>query len=135
MPRLRIEGWLVLDVHDPHSICFHRPCGVLLLSSEWIGQRVSFRMDFCLPRFSTDFSFLFSRTIRLPGDANRTPYSRDTGVMSTLASIPWFIIGVAGIAYEWVASRVDTHLFDSRRGYRNLPIDEDAQILRFEDEE
>jgi len=88
-----------------------------------------------LASFSTNFLFLFSRTIRLPGDANRTSYGHDTGVIATLASIPWFIIGVAGIAYEWVASRVDKHMFDSRRGYRDLPIDEDAQILRFEDEE
>jgi hypothetical protein len=55
--------------------------------------------------------------------------------MATLASVPWFIVGIAGIGYEWVASRMDTHLFRSRTGYRNVPIDEDAQILRFEDEE
>jgi hypothetical protein len=55
--------------------------------------------------------------------------------MATLASVPWFVIGVAGIAYEWVYSRADKYLFRSRRGYRNVPIDEDAQILRFEDEE
>lgn len=104
---------------------------IIIVGVDW--PEGEFSVDFCLPRFP--LTFLFSRTIRLPGDANRTPYGRDTGVISTLASIPWFIIGVAGIAYEWVASRVDTHLFDSRRGYRNLPIDEDAQILRFEDEE
>jgi len=74
-------------------------------------------------------------TIRLPGDASRPAYGGDTGVVATLASVPWFIIGVGGIAYEWVASRLDTHLFSARRGYRDLPIDEDAQILRFEDEE
>ena len=69
------------------------------------------------------------------GDVTWTSYNRDTGVIATLASIPWVIIGVVGIAYEWVASRVDTHLLDLRRGYRNLLIDEDAQILRFEGEE
>ncbi|KAF8962397.1 vacuolar protein sorting/targeting protein 10 [Flammula alnicola] len=73
-------------------------------------------------------------TIRLPGDT-RPAYGGETGVMATLASVPWFIIGVGGIAYEWVVSRADTYLFRSRRGYRNVPIDEDAQILRFEDEE
>ncbi|PPQ80721.1 hypothetical protein CVT25_001841 [Psilocybe cyanescens] len=74
-------------------------------------------------------------TIRLPGEA-RPAYGGDTGVVATLASIPWFIIGVAGIAWEWVSSRVqESNLFRSRRGYRNLPIDEDAQILRFEDDE
>ncbi|KAF8894237.1 vacuolar protein sorting/targeting protein 10 [Gymnopilus junonius] len=73
-------------------------------------------------------------TIRLPGDT-RSPYGGDSGVLATLASVPWFIIGVGGIAYEWVASRVQTHLFSARRGYRDLPVDEDAQVLRFEDEE
>jgi len=75
-------------------------------------------------------------TIRLPGEVNRPAFGGDTGVVATLASIPWFIIGITGIGYEWVASRVDTYFFRSRRsGYRDVPIDEDAQILRFEDEE
>jgi hypothetical protein len=54
--------------------------------------------------------------------------------MSTLASVPWFIVGLAGIAWEYVSSSMET-AFGSRRGYRDLPVDEDAQILRFEDEE
>ena len=78
------------------------------------------------------------RTIRLPGEVNRPAYGGDTGVVATLASVPWFIIGVTGIAYQWVASRMET-TFKSfrtgRSGYRDVPIDEDAQILRFEDEE
>ena len=57
--------------------------------------------------------------------------------MSTLASVPWYLLGLAGIAWEYVSSSVDslTASFHSRRGYRDLPVDEDAQILRFEDEE
>ena len=55
--------------------------------------------------------------------------------MDTLASVPWFVIGVAGIAWEWVASHLDSTGFRTRQGYRDLPVDEDAQILRFEDEE
>ena len=78
------------------------------------------------------------RTIRLPGEVNRPVYGGDTGVIATLASVPWFIIGVTGIAYQWVASRAETtfrNLRPGRSGYRDVPIDEDAQILRFEDEE
>jgi len=71
-------------------------------------------------------------TIRLPGD-NMPAFRRDSGVLDTLASIPWFVVGVAGIAWEWVTSTVAS--LRPRRGYRNLPVDEDAQILRFEDEE
>lgn len=75
-----------------------------------------------------------TRTIRLPGDG-RSPYNSDSGILDTLASVPWFIVGVAGIAWEWVVSHIDRAGFRSRRGYRDLRVDEDAQILRFEDEE
>ena len=75
------------------------------------------------------------RTIRLPGDGRQ--YGHDSGIMDTLASVPWFLLGLAGIAYEYVASRLESLPlgFRSRRGYRDLPVDEDAQILRFEDED
>ncbi|KAF8075280.1 vacuolar protein sorting/targeting protein 10 [Lyophyllum atratum] len=73
-------------------------------------------------------------TIRLPGDGSSS-FRNDSGIVATLASVPWFIIGIAGIAWEWVASRVDGAGFRSRSGYRDLRVDEDAQILRFEDED
>ncbi|KAI0794611.1 Oligoxyloglucan reducing end-specific cellobiohydrolase [Fomes fomentarius] len=79
--------------------------------------------------------------IRLPGGdpglRGYSSYSSDSGVLATLASVPWFLVGLGGIAYEWVAEKVDSAIvsFQGRRGYRNLPVDEDAQILRFEDEE
>ncbi|KAF8887404.1 Oligoxyloglucan reducing end-specific cellobiohydrolase [Infundibulicybe gibba] len=73
-------------------------------------------------------------TIRLPGDT-RSAYGNDTGVISTLLSVPWFLIGIAGVAWEWTTSRIENMRFRSRRGYRDLPIDEDAQVLRFEDED
>ena len=90
-------------------------------------------------RYLKSNQYLFCiRTIRLPGEVNRPAYGGDTGVIATLASVPWFIIGVTGIAYQWVASRLETSfrtLRPGRSGYRDVPIDEDAQILRFEDEE
>jgi hypothetical protein len=70
----------------------------------------------------------------LPGDG-RTPYRSESSFIDTLASVPWFVIGLAGIAWEWVVSQIDSTGFRSRQGYRDLPVDEDAQILRFEDEE
>ncbi|PFH50972.1 hypothetical protein AMATHDRAFT_60180 [Amanita thiersii Skay4041] len=73
-------------------------------------------------------------TIRLPGDTSRMSY-RDSGALETLASVPWFLLGLAGVAWEWVSSKFDHVSLRSQRGYRNLPIDEDAQVLRFEDEE
>ncbi|KAG5634687.1 vacuolar protein sorting/targeting protein PEP1 [Sphagnurus paluster] len=74
-------------------------------------------------------------TIRLPGDASSSAFRDDSGVLSTLASVPWFIIGITGIAWEWVTSQIEGAGLRSRRGYRDLRVDEDAQILRFEDEE
>ncbi|KAI0057638.1 Oligoxyloglucan reducing end-specific cellobiohydrolase [Artomyces pyxidatus] len=76
-------------------------------------------------------------TIRLPGDSRPAFGGSDSGIMGTLASVPWFVIGIAGIAWESVASTVQSLAlgFRSRRGYRHVPVDEDAQILRFEDEE
>ncbi|KAF8196799.1 Oligoxyloglucan reducing end-specific cellobiohydrolase [Mycena galopus ATCC 62051] len=74
-------------------------------------------------------------TIRLPGDGSATWGGRSSsGALDTLASIPWILIGLTGIAWEWTTSRFRTR-FPARRGYRNIPVDEDAQILRFEDEE
>jgi len=73
-------------------------------------------------------------TIRLPGDL-RPAYSNDAGFGAYLASIPWFLMGLAGIAYEGAANLVDSMGFRSRAGYRDLRVDEDAQVLRFEDED
>ncbi|KAJ7626363.1 vacuolar protein sorting/targeting protein 10 [Mycena polygramma] len=72
-------------------------------------------------------------TIRLPGDGSGFGH-HSGGALDTLASIPWFLIGITGIAWEWTTSQFRT-AFPIRRGYRNIPVDEDAQILRFEDEE
>ncbi|KAG2012263.1 signal sequence binding protein [Coprinopsis cinerea AmutBmut pab1-1] len=77
-------------------------------------------------------------TIRLPGGDNRAPgstFGSGSGVLDTLASVPWFLVGMAGIAMDWLSSKLDEGMSRSRRGYRNVPIDEDAQILRFEDED
>ena len=81
-------------------------------------------------------------TIRLPGGDYRSgmrsaPLGGRGGALDTLASVPWYLLGLAGVAWEWVASRFDGvgTRFRARRGYRHVPVDEDAQILRFEDEE
>ena len=75
------------------------------------------------------------RTIRLPGGDNLRPAYSDTGIVATLASVPWFLVGLAGIAWERLSSSIPSGSFRGRTGYRNVPIDEDAQVLRFEDED
>ena len=76
------------------------------------------------------------RVIRLPGGDSGPRYAGDSNVLDTLASVPWFLLGLAGIAYEWVAEHVGSLAAQTRHrtGYRHVPVDEDAQILRFEDE-
>lgn len=80
-------------------------------------------------------SFIIFRTIRLPGDALSRQESSFHKAFDTVASVPWFLLGIAAVAFEWVSSRLNWSGLRGRRGYRNVPIDADAQILRFEDEE
>ena len=82
------------------------------------------------------FCFHYSSTIRLPGDSS-SGYGQGSGALVTLASVPRFLIGVIGIAWEHVSSLfgLATAGYRSRRGYRDVPADEDAQTLHFEDEE
>ena len=46
------------------------------------------------------------RTIRLPGGADSRPrsFSSDASIMDNLASVPWYVVGMVGIAWEKVAS-------------------------------
>lgn len=73
------------------------------------------------------------RTIRLPDGYTFS----DSGPLATLVSIPWFIIGLAGIAWSYVENLpfMPRTPYSSRRGYRHVAVDEDAQVLRFEDED
>ena len=82
-------------------------------------------------------SGLATGTIRLPGGERPRFGASDAGFVETLASVPWFVLGVAAVAFEAVAewARSATLSLRTRRGYRNVPVDEDAQILRFADEE
>jgi len=79
----------------------------------------------------TKKSGLARGTIRLPD--RRSAFHVDSGPLATLASVPFFLLGLVGIAWEYVASRVPT--IRSQRGYRTVPVDEDAQVLQFEDDE
>ncbi|KAG2137156.1 uncharacterized protein EDB93DRAFT_1231386 [Suillus bovinus] len=73
-------------------------------------------------------------TIRLPRDYS---HGSGSGVMATLASVPPFLLWLAGIAFEHMASSLESISmgYRARRGYRDVPVDEDAQVLYFEDEE
>ncbi|KZT00997.1 Oligoxyloglucan reducing end-specific cellobiohydrolase [Laetiporus sulphureus 93-53] len=76
-------------------------------------------------------------TIRLPGGESGPRYVSNSSALDTLASVPWYLMGLAGIAWGAIISRFGdmTAGMRNRSGYRSVPVDEDAQILRFEDEE
>jgi hypothetical protein len=67
----------------------------------------------------------------------RARLQSDAGMFETLASVPWFVIGTVGIVWEKASVTVDDWItrFRHRTGYRHVPVDDDAQVLRFEDEE
>lgn len=61
-----------------------------------------------------------------------------TGPLSTLASVPYFLVGIGAASIAWVSDKVPflQDLFQGRRSrYSTVPIDEDAEILNgYEDE-
>lgn len=81
-----------------------------------------------------------SRTIRLPGPNERLGDSASRA-LDTLASIPWALVGLGAVAWENLTSLIRTSMPLSVRsrgnyGYRNVnEVDEDAQILRFTDDD
>lgn len=158
IPHSSCEGGMRLDRGSPH-ICpgfrahsaffwimvFVLPFGFTALIGYWYYRRSGMARGCDVPRptlffgWLTDFLYLrpFS-TIRLPGDsAYGYGYGGDSGVLATLASVPWFLLGVLGIAWEHASSLLGsaTAGYRTRRGYRDVPVDEDAQILHFEEEE
>lgn len=84
------------------------------------------------------------RSIRLPerADGSHPIPSRfdDSGPLATLASIPWFVMGLGATIWSKVSPALQRIPFFRKRrgqrgGYRTVAIDEDAQVLRFEDEQ
>ncbi|KAJ9094955.1 hypothetical protein QFC21_005747 [Naganishia friedmannii] len=65
-------------------------------------------------------------------------FGGSSDALSTLASVPYFLIGVAATAGTWVQEQIPfiRGLFPGRaRSYRTVPIDEDAEILNTYEED
>jgi hypothetical protein len=84
-----------------------------------------------------------NRSIRLPerADGSHVLPRRfdDSGLLATIASIPWFVLGVGAVVWSKISPTLQRLPFvrsraGRRGGYRNVAVDEDAQVLRFEDE-
>ena len=138
MSRLQGARRILLDHGFLAALRFHRVNRLLVLSPKWAckGVRVWFLTLFSEWLTGVAFRFRYFSTIRLPSDSSYG-YGQGSGALATLASVPWFLIGVIGIAWEHASSLFDSAAvgYRSRRGYRDVPVDEDAQILHFEDEE
>ncbi len=60
-----------------------------------------------------------------------------SGVLSTIASVPYFLIGVTQAGLAWMVQKVPflDDLFARRSPYRQVPLDDDAEVLAtYEDE-
>jgi len=75
--------------------------------------------------------------IRLPDGSSRDVDNnfQKGDALDTIASIPWFLLGVATTAWSQVSNMPLWDRFRIQSGYRHVPVDEDARVLRFEDEE
>lgn len=76
--------------------------------------------------------------IRLPEQGSYQRPWDDGGVLSTLASVPIVVVAVSKGLYARVSSVFPgraTGRYPTRGGYRSVAVDEDAQVLRFEDED
>ncbi|CAE6471894.1 hypothetical protein ACGC1H_003813 [Rhizoctonia solani] len=75
--------------------------------------------------------------IRLPDNSGRQSWG-DGGIVSTLASIPIAIVAVSRELWARVSTLLPGQRgprYPTRGGYRTVAVDEDAQVLRFEDDD
>ena len=76
------------------------------------------------------------RAIRL-GDHRAFAGEAGSGAFSTIASVPYFLIGVSQAGWAWVVQKVPflEDLFARRAPFRQVPLDDDAEVLAtYEDE-
>lgn len=75
-------------------------------------------------------------SIRL-GEHRAFSGERGSGALSTLASVPYALIGVTQAGWAWVVQRVPfvVDLFARRAPYRQVPLDDDAEVLATYDDE
>ncbi|QRV73806.1 vacuolar protein sorting-associated protein [Ceratobasidium sp. AG-Ba] len=76
--------------------------------------------------------------IRLPEQGSYQRPWDDGGIVSTLASVPIVVVAVSRGLYARVSSMLPgrgSGRYPTRGGYRTVAVDEDAQVLRFEDDD
>lgn len=68
------------------------------------------------------------RQIRL---GEHRAFGGDSKLLNTIASVPYFILGVLSAAWALAERRspVLSRLFKRRQPYRSVPVDDDAELL------
>ena len=147
IPHSTCEGGLTHDLGEAHTCPGLRAHGfwfwalmgliavaLTALFSLW-WRRSPYARGFVFNQFaSCTHAHGYLSTIRLPerGDPERFD---DSGPLATLASIPWYVLGVAGTMWSKISPRLPfIKKKPGRGGYRTVAVDEDAQVLRFEDD-
>ncbi|KAF8600483.1 signal sequence binding protein [Ceratobasidium sp. AG-I] len=76
-------------------------------------------------------------SIRLPDQGGFQRSWDDSGIVSTLASVPVVFVAISKGVWARVSAALPSRggRYPTRGGYRNVAVDEDAQVLRFEDED
>ena len=122
-----IEGWpiIVLDL-GRRDFCSGSLSYYCRLDSRcWLVAIASVGVDWQEGGFFSSFCWrIFTDKARFYQAKSTDQLMEATlGLLLTWLQVPWSIIGISGIAYQWIASRVETYLFRSRRsGYRDVPM-------------
>lgn len=98
---------------------------MVLPQHEWSPDRVSScEAGTAAQEPSLTFLTLF-RSIRL---GEHRAFGGSSGALSTLASIPFFLIGVASTGWAWATEKFPQldGLFGGTRPYRHVPVDDDG---------
>ena len=71
--------------------------------------------------------------IRLPEPGDFEGDDMKSNVMATVASVPWFVVGIVSSLGAWVAAKLPVGRSGS--GYRSVSIDDDAAELLLDDDD
>ena len=79
-------------------------------------------------RFGVMWAYRFTRSIRL-GEHRAFGGEGQSGLLSTIASIPYFLIAITQAGWAQVERRIPFlgGLFTRREPYRQVPIDDDGE--------
>lgn len=136
VPHSSCSGGYELDKGAAHACPAARSHGLLW----WLS--VLLAPVFLAALFGLWWSRRHGGAIRLPEPGSATGGSRSGGgggpgaaVLSTLLSVPYWLLGVSGAIGGWLDRRLSGRFARQRGGYRHLREDDDAELLSSYDED